>query len=182
MEIKLNYLPDKEPINKQDIDWLKYIWECSNNFDVVIFHNEIPEYLVNTIVYKHLFERFIYYQKVEHLFDFEYREGNNSYYIVLKKGFVSKLNALIEKVNGDNCIAENNIQYICEKGTVVVNKQINSGTFNGPVCNQMGDENFSTQSPETVKKCELRFDFKRFIYVILKKIPFIKDFIKLEDN
>lgn len=58
----------------------------------------------------------------------------------------------------------------------LVNKQINSGAFNGPICNQMGDENFSTQSPETVKKCELRFDFKGFMQEILEKILFTNYF------
>ncbi len=180
MEIKLNYLPDKEPINKQDIDWLKYIWECSDGFDVIIQMDKIPTHLCNTVVYHYLHKRFIYYKEMEHLFtEFEYRGDENAYYIVFEQGFVSNLNGLIDKWNYTSYIGDN-IQPIRQKGEVVVNKQINSRTFNGPVTNQIGTENFNSQAPASTKKEKLKIDFKGILYAFLKKIPVLKDFIKIE--
>lgn len=179
MELKLNYLPDCSPIDGQDIRWLTYMWECSNNFHVVLDMKKLPDHLVNTIIYSCTLQRFSYYRDTKHLLDFKYDEKQNTYDITLEKGFVSILNGLIDECNRKSYITVAPIQHIRERGEVVVNNHINnSGTFNSSVNNQIGNENSSTQSPASQKKERIKFDFMGLVYTLLKKIPFIKDFVK----
>ena len=179
MELKLNYLPNCSPIDGQDIKWLKYMWECSDGFNVAINMEKLPDHLVHTVLYPRSFLRFSYYRDTEHLLNFEYNEEKNTYDIVLEKGFVSILNGLIDECNRKRYITVDPIQHIREKGEVVVNNHINnSGTFNSSVNNQIGNENSSTQSPASQKKERIKFDFMGLVYALLKKIPFIKDFVK----
>jgi len=179
MELALNYLPTRYPIDGQDIRWLEYMWECSNNFNVVLDMEKLPDYLVNTIIYSCTLQRFSYYRDTKHLLDFKYDKKQNTYYIVLEKGFLNILNGLIDECNSKSYITENPIKHIHRKVEVIVNNNINnSGTFNSSVNNQIGNENYGTQSPISQKKEKIKFDFMGLVYTILKKIPFIKDFVK----
>ena len=54
----------------------------------------------------------------------------------------------------------------------------NSGTFNGPVNNQIGNQNLSTQSQETQKESSIKINFSAMLKALLKKIPVVKDFVE----
>lgn len=179
MELKLNYFPNEEPIKEPDILWLKYMWTHSNDFNVVVSLENLPDYLVQTIIYSFPFKRFSYYRDAKHLLNFEYDEKLNIYYIALEKDFVSNLNSLIDECNSNSYITKEPIQHIYERGEGIVNNHIsNNGVFNGPVNNQIGSENSNAQSPATSKKESLKFDFQGLVYAILQKIPLIKNFVK----
>lgn len=54
----------------------------------------------------------------------------------------------------------------------------NSGTFNAPVNNQIGNQNSSKQSQENQKQSGIKINFTAMLKALLKKIPFIKDFVE----
>ena len=68
--------------------------------------------------------------------------------------------------------------HIQEKGQIIMNNINNSGTFNGPVNNQIGNQNLSTQSQETQKESSIKINFSAMLKALLKKIPVVKDFVE----
>ena len=73
---------------------------------------------------------------------------------------------------------EFNISHIQDKGQVIMNNINNSGTFNAPVNNQIGNQNSSKQSQENQKQSGIKINFTAMLKALLKKIPFIKDFVE----
>ena len=59
VEIKLKYWPESSPIEGQDIQWLKYIWECSDGKEVYVYEDKIPDNLRHTVIFQFLIERFL---------------------------------------------------------------------------------------------------------------------------
>lgn len=89
----------KSPLNAQDMDWLIHIWHASRKsrgFDAIIKMDKVPRKLVETMVYRHLYERLTYYRDIERMIvDFEEREDERAYYIVLADGFLDAVNRYI---------------------------------------------------------------------------------------
>ena len=54
----------------------------------------------------------------------------------------------------------------------------NSGTFNAPVNNQIGNQNSSKQSQENQKQSGIKINFTAMLKALLKKIPVVKDFVE----
>ncbi|MEF2659137.1 MULTISPECIES: hypothetical protein [Eubacteriales] len=179
MELTLNYSPMGDPMDGQDIKWLQYVWECSDGKEVYLYEDKIPDTLRHTVIYSCLFQRFSFYKDSQKLFyDFEFNEENQCYYIVLEDGFVSALNFIIDNINYESYIPEFNISHIQDKGQVIMNNINNSGTFNAPVNNQIGNQNSSKQSQENQKQSGIKINFTAMLKALLKKIPFIKDFVE----
>lgn len=112
------------------------------------------------MIYSCLFQRFSFYKDSQKLFyDFEFNEENQCYYIVLEDGFVSALNFIIDNINYESYIPEFNISHIQDKGQVIMNNINNSGTFNAPVNNQIGNQNSSKQSQENQKQSGIKINF-----------------------
>lgn len=177
MELALNCLSNRNQIDGQDIRWLKYIWECSDGKEVYLYESKIPEGLRHTVIYPHLFQRLLFYKDSQNLFyDFEFHDASQCYYIVLENGFVNSLNLIIDDINYKNYNLENPIPYIKEKGQIFIN--INNEKINGPVINQIGDQNSVTQSCQTQKESGIKINFTAMLKTFLKMIPFLKNFIE----
>lgn len=130
MKIVLQLDLNNEPINRQDILWLSYLWECSDGFEATISLKELPSALYETVVYKDVPSRFRFYVEKEKLFqDFEYIE-NNRIYVIMMNDFVFKVNLLIDKCNERYNME---IKHISpkKKERVIVNNVNNSGNYIG---------------------------------------------------
>lgn len=179
MELALN-LRRGNPMDRQDIKWLKYIWECSDGSEVYLYEDKIPESLRHTRIYSYLPDRLLFYkgsQKLLH--DYKFDKENRCYYIVFESGFVTALNLIIDDINYYSYDPEHLIAHIQEKGQMIIkNTIINKGEFNGPVTNQIVDHNSSTQFQETQKQSGIKINFTAMFKALLKKIPFVKDFVE----
>jgi len=89
----------KSPLNAQDMDWLIHIWHMSKKsrgMDAIIEMDNIPRKLMETTVYRHLYERLTYYRDIERMIvDFEEWEDEGAYYIYLADGFLDAVNRYI---------------------------------------------------------------------------------------
>lgn len=179
MELALN-LRRGNPMDRQDIKWLKYIWECSDGSEVYLYEDKIPESLRHTRIYSYLPDRLLFYkgsQKLLH--DYKFDKENRCYYIVFESGFVTALNLIIDDINYYSYDPEHLIPHIQEKGQMIIkNTIINKGEFNGPVTNQIVDHNSSTQFQESQKQSGIKINFTAMFKALLKKIPFVKDFVE----
>lgn len=180
MKLELNRLPKHDLIDNKDIQWLKYIWECSDGKEVYLYEDKIPDALRGTVIYSYLYQRFLFYRDTQKLFcDFEFNETGQCYYIVLQDGFVNSLNLIIDDVNYNSYDSGKPIQHIREKGQIIVNNIDNSqSTFHGPVNNQIGEHNSNTQSQRVQKESGIKINFTAMLKALLKKIPFIKKFVE----
>lgn len=179
VEIKLKYWPESSPIEGQDIQWLKYIWECSDGKEVYVYEDKIPDNLRHTVIFQFLIERFLFYKDSQKLFsDFEYDQKNRCYYIVLENGFVTLLNLMIDNVNYKSYIPEFQISHVQEKGQIIMSTINNKGTFNGPVNNQIGNQNSNTQSSGDKKESSIKINFLAMFKALLKKIPFLGNYVE----
>lgn len=179
MELILNYSPMGNPMDGQDIKWLQYVWESSDGKEVYLYEDKIPDALKHTVIYSYLFQRFSFYKDSQKLFhDYEVDKENKCYHIVFESGFVTALNLIIDNVNYNSYDSENTIPHIQEKGQIIMNNINNSGTFNAPVNNQIGNQNSSKQSQENQKQSGIKINFTAMLKALLKKIPFIKDFVE----
>lgn len=179
MELALK-LPKGNPMDRQDIKWLKYIWDCSYENVVYLYDDKIPASLKQTRIYSCLLERLSFYRDSQKLLhDYEFDKENRCYYIVFESGFVTALNLIIDDINYYSYDPEPPIPHIQEKGKMIIkNTIINKGEFDGPVTNQIGDHNSNTQFQETQKRSGIKINFTAMFKALLKKIPFVKDFVE----
>lgn len=127
------------PLDKQDMDWLIYIWHMSAKsygMETQIDKSTVPQKLKETAVFSHLFERLTYYKNKENLIkDFEEREDDKIYYILLSEGFLDAVNRYIRIDFQKYDLLE---PY---KERAIMNNSINVNNFNGNLAIQQGNQN-----------------------------------------
>lgn len=179
MEVNLNFPAAQSPMDFTDIKLLKYIWEISNGYEAHLYIDKIPQELRDTPIFQSLFERLSFYKEKQHLIsDFELND-EVEYYVMLEDGFISRLNLIIDDVNQRRYITVEAISHVQEKGQIIMSNTINNnGTFNAPVNSQIGRDNSNLYFQEQQKKEGIKINFVGMAKAILKKIPFLKDFVE----
>ncbi len=137
LELKIDLFNSQ--LNRQDMDWLIYIWHMSAEsygMEAIIDKDKVPTKLKETMVFSNLFERLIYYRDKENLIeDFEEREDNRVYYILLSTGFLDAINRHIRIEFSEYSLLE---PY---RKKAIMNNSISISNFNGNLAIQQGNKN-----------------------------------------
>lgn len=154
MKLQVNWNCYAEPLCDWDVLFLKYIWKCSDGFEASICCKDIPQYLRETMFFKGIGQRLLFYKEKLKIIDgFEYREDTQTYYVILKPYFADGINAWIRK----EVINEEPIQTNDMGGNVIVNNQIVcTGDVHGTLVAQIGMKNESCVKSHSYSAEEIR--------------------------